>query len=127
MNTSRTSRWYSGMGGSSSGSGALDRRLAANRRRASIPRDRSIDEQFVPQVVAEQAGEEPSRPLQRPGQQTRVEPVVRPDALGEVAELTAGRQPVEDRLAKAELVAVDQRRGHVLDQRALEQVLGPTE
>ena len=71
---------------------------------------RAVDEQLVPQVVAEQAVEEPAG--SRPGglDSLRIEKVVIVDLLDQGPQLAARVEPLEDRLAETELAAVGQLR-----------------
>ena len=79
-----------------------DRGGVMRRRIEFRPRQRTFDEHLVPQVVAEQAVEEPTWAGLRPFQLFGPKEVVAADALHQRPQLPAGRQPLEDRLPEAE-------------------------
>src|SRR5262249_38494862 len=90
-----------------------------------MPRQAAVDEQLVPEIVAEQRVKKPIRSSQCSGTGRSIDEVVITDVLNPRPQLFTRSHPVEDRLTEAKLEAIGQRARRVPGQGALEQVFGP--
>src|SRR5215813_4207269 len=90
-------------------------------------RETATDVHLVPQVIAEQAEQEPVRFRLRRLDGGGVEELVMVNLLDQRAKLSTGGEPLEDRLAERQLLPIGQLGVSVASEAALQERLRPAE